>query len=120
MALAAGLLTGNWDLVAESFEMGRKDSVAEVDGMNTDVKKRTFQTLEVIDVLGRDGSDSWGGVTYTFEQARINTVAEVTGLNSELETETENTTRGLGLWKLLLAGEWGNVVTGVSHGAHEH
>ena len=29
---AAGLLTGNWDLVAESFEMGRKDSVAEVDG----------------------------------------------------------------------------------------
>ena len=79
----------------ESFAMGRKDSVDEVTGLNTDLETKTFQTLEVIDVLGRDASDSWDGVTFTFEQARINTVAEVTGLNTDLETETANTVGGL-------------------------
>ena len=83
-------------------------------GLNTDVKKRTFQTLEVIDALGRDSSDEWGGVTFTFEQARINTVAEVTGLNTDLGKETASTTRGAwntGLNDLGMAGEWGGVVS---------
>ena len=108
LGLAGAPVALAWAVISGSFETGRIDSVAEVAGLNDDVRyHQTPGTLSSINFLAAVAKIGWQTVRARYGLGRTESVAEVTGLATDTKTAGGDVDTELGAFPTLFGLQWG-------------